>query len=117
MYINNKELSSKNYTLISGSTVITLKNEYMESLENGEYELKLTYSNGEEVTTNFVVKNKEENTKVETPIQDNKEEQTNEKVLDNTPKTGDRIFIVVSILVITILLKIFYSIMSKKRKN
>ena len=134
VYINNEELSSKNYTLESGSTVITLKNEYLESLDNGEYELKLKYSNGEEVATNFVVSNRvEENNKEETPIKENKEEtpikenkeetpikenkeeQVNENILDNTPKTGDTIIIIcISIIIVLVLGNLMIIIKKKK---
>lgn len=106
VYINNEELSSENYTLESGSTIITLKNEYLESLDIGEYELKLEYSNGEKVSTNFSVSEKEEE-----PIQT---EEKKDEELKNTPKTGDRITVSISIIGILFLINLIIVIKNKK---
>ena len=70
--INNVELDSKNYTLSEGSTVLTLKKEYLDTLKDDIYALTFVYGDGM-IETNFTVacnnantsddnqKNKEEN--------------------------------------------------------
>lgn len=43
------------YTIVSGSTKITLKGSYLETLSLGNHTIKLTYSNGQEPTAVFSV--------------------------------------------------------------
>ena len=54
--VNDKELDKSNYTLKSGSTILSLDKKYLSSLQNGTYNLKLVYTDGELETT-FVVNN------------------------------------------------------------
>lgn len=55
LYINDKLVDSENYTVESGSTIITLKDSYLKTLKDGKYRLKVTYLTGVEDTTNFTV--------------------------------------------------------------
>ena len=46
IFINGSALSSDYYTLTSGSTVLTLKPEYLNTLEKGSYTVRFTYHDG-----------------------------------------------------------------------
>ena len=56
--VNGKELDSKYYTLISGSTILTLKKEYLSTLSNNTYNIKFIYNDGSVETTFKIVNNK-----------------------------------------------------------
>lgn len=56
--VNDKELNKDDYTLKEGSTIITLKKEYLSTLEKGEYTLTITYTDGGEVTSTFNISDK-----------------------------------------------------------
>ena len=80
VYVDGVLVDSENYTSESGSTIITFKKEYVDSLSAGEHTLKVTFTDGGEATTTFTVANG-------TPDIDN-------------PKTGDNIalYIVTGVL-------------------
>ena len=84
LYVNDKEVSAEFYTVESGSTIVTLKKEYIAKLDNGEYTVKAEYENGNTAETTFTLEKVE---KVE-----------EEK--DETPKTGDFAVIAIAVLAI-----------------
>ena len=93
--INNQELSKEHYTLESGSTIITLKSSYLNTLKVGNYTLKLEYSNGKVSETTFEVLNKFEN-----------------------PATGDNIILYISLFFISVVgILCFYIFIKKNNKN
>ena len=51
IYINDKELDSDNYILEDNK--ITIKNDYLTTLENGTYTLKVEFANGTNITTDI----------------------------------------------------------------
>lgn len=53
--IDDIQISADNYTAISGSTVITLKEDYLKSLSVGTHKLTVLYNDGE-CSTNFEIK-------------------------------------------------------------
>lgn len=59
VFVDGKELSSDKYTAKSGSTIITLDEEYAKSLEKGEHTLAVEFTNNAKVTTTFTVVEKE----------------------------------------------------------
>ena len=71
VYVDNELVDPKNYTAESGSTIITLKKEFVDTLSVGEHTLKVVFNDGGEAITTFNV------AKVIVPI-------------DN-PQTGDNI--------------------------
>ena len=83
VYVDDVLVDSANYDLESGSTIITLKKEYVDTLSEGEHTLRAVFNDGGEATTKFTV------AKVNTPIQDDT------KTEDN-PKTGDNIIFYVA---------------------
>jgi len=53
--INGIELETSNYVVEKGSTIVTLKNDYLKTLSNGTYNLKINYTDGGYVETTFKV--------------------------------------------------------------
>ena len=76
--IDGTLIDAKNYTAVSGSTVITLKNDYLNTLSVSTHKLTVVYNDGE-CSTNFEVKATSEQTK---PTEGDKSDTT-------SPKTGD----------------------------
>ncbi|MGM9881767.1 MAG: MBG domain-containing protein, partial [Bacilli bacterium] len=55
VYIDNVLVDSENYTSESGSTIITFKQSYIDTLSVGEHTLKVIFLDGGEATTKFTV--------------------------------------------------------------
>ena len=55
VYVDNVLVDSSNYTSKSGSTIITLKKEFVDTLSVGEHTLKVLFNNGGEAITTFNV--------------------------------------------------------------
>lgn len=89
--VNGIDLDSSNYTITEGSTILTLKNEYLKNLKSGTYELTVTYTNGSSDTTTFIINEKEE---ITSP--------TVEDSVDN-PKTFDGILFYVGLSLVSII--------------
>ena len=86
VYIDNVLIDAKNYKAESGSTLITLSKEYVDTLSAGKHTIKVEFNDGGKATTKFEVKAKQVNT-------ENRENITN-------PQTGDNIgtYIILSII-------------------
>lgn len=91
LYINNKLVDKKYYTTKSGSTIITLNADYVETLEKGNYEVTATFTNGGTATTDLTI--------VSNEVAELKASET-KNVETKNPKTSDNIitYIVLSIL-------------------
>lgn len=59
VYVDDKEVDSKNYTVKSGSTIIIFNDEYTKQLKNGSHTLKVTFTDGESTTTTFEISTEE----------------------------------------------------------
>ena len=57
--IDGTLIDSSNYSVASGSTVVTLKTEYLKTLNKGEHELTIVFKNGS-AKTNFEIKSQSE---------------------------------------------------------
>lgn len=89
VYIDGTLIDAKNYKAESGSTVITLNKEYVDTLSIGEHTIKVEFSDGGLATTKFEVKAKQVNT---------------EKTEDITnPQTGDNIGTYIILFIISVL--------------
>ena len=99
--IDGEWLDKENYTATSGSTIITLKNEYLKTLSVGEHKITFVYTDGE-VSTNFEVK---ESGKIY------------EK--SSIPKTGDTSNILVwcSLFALSALIVFVITVRNKKKKS
>ncbi len=71
VYVDNELVDPKNYTAESGSTIITLKKEFVDTLSVGEHTLKVLFNDGGEAITTFNV--------------------AREMVPTDNPQTGDNI--------------------------
>ena len=87
--INDSWVNPENYMAASGSTIVTLKNEYLKALPEGTHELTVVYKDGQ-CNTNFEIKKTAEEIceNSDTASAEEKEKQ-NENSLN--PKTGDNI--------------------------
>ncbi len=77
VYVDENLLATDKYDSKSGSTIITLKDEYLKTLSVGEHELKVAFSDGGEAITKFIIKEKQSNT--------NNEENKNTENENNQP--------------------------------
>ena len=93
--VNDKELDKSNYELKSGSTILTLKKNYLSSLSNGTYRLKFVYSDGE-LSTTFIINN-------------------NKNTIN--PKTGDKLMFYVSMLILSFIELIVIGVLFKKKNS
>ena len=64
VYINDVKLDKNNYTSKEGSTIITLLKNYLNTLEAGTYNIKVSYITGVTATSKFIIKEK---TNIENP--------------------------------------------------
>ena len=92
VYVDNNLVDPSNYTSKDGSTIITLKKEFVDKLSIGEHTLKVLFNDGE-ATTTFTVEKVAE--------QEKHEEQEKDNSLN--PKTGDNIIIYVAIASISVI--------------
>ena len=86
--VDNVLIDAKNYTAISGSTIVTLKNDYLKTLSAGKHKLTVLYTDGE-CSANFEVKKAaSEQTK---PTEGDKSDTTTPSGSKDTtsPQTGD----------------------------
>ena len=61
--IDNQTLDKKDYTVASGSTLVTLNSSYLKSLEPGEHKITFNYTD-DNFTTNFFIDNNVNKTKI-----------------------------------------------------
>lgn len=90
--VNDVVIDESKYTITSGSTIVTLKKEYLQTLDKGTYTLKVSYSDGASASASF-------------------------SVTDVNPKTGDvaiNFMLLLSILLVGI---VIYKLAEKKGKR
>lgn len=101
-------LDKENYTVTSGSTIISLKKSYLETLINGTHKITFIYKDGEVSTTFTIIdsrkedssniKNNDETTTKSTELVENKKELS--------PKTGDKIILWIVTFIISLIITI-----------
>lgn len=116
--IDDEWIDSENYTAVSGSTVVTLKKEYLEKLSEGKHKLTIAYKDGE-CNTNFEIKKVATEEIYEnldnTSAQEEKEKQTENSL---NPRTGDNINMLLWISLLSVsFLGILEIAIYNKRKN
>jgi hypothetical protein len=67
IYVDETKLAATNYELVSGSTVLTLKAEYLNTISVGTHKLKFAYSDGSAETTFVINETSEEGKTTEAP--------------------------------------------------
>lgn len=95
-------VDGKNYISKSGSTIITLNKEYVDTLSIGKHTIKFVFNDGRETTTEFEVKEKEINNS-------NLENVTN-------PQTGDSITTHFILSIVSVLGIITFVMINNKKK-
>ena len=87
--VDGTKIDADKYTAVSGSTIVSLKKEYLETLSVGKHTLTVVYTDGE-CSTEFEIK-AASTAKKDTTDKENKSSKTTAAKLDNakTPKTGD----------------------------
>ena len=139
VYVDNKLVDPTNYDSKSGSTVITLKDEYLKTLSVGRHTLKVAFSDNGEAITKFTIKEKQQNEtpedskntentgstententeKEEQPENNNVTNNDVQKENTNNPKTGDNVIVYAVLFAIALLGIIALVIVNNiKRKN
>ena len=95
MLINEEALDNTDYLIDINKSTITLKNEYLKELKPGNYNLKVVLSNGEEASTSFTVKAKEN-------IIEENENIVNNKTEEN-PQTYDATFYYIILEILSVI--------------
>jgi hypothetical protein len=122
VYVDNKLVDSTNYDSKSGSTIITLKDEYLKTLSVGEHTLKVAFLDDGEAITKFTIKEKQQNTNIDVNENTkNEENQENDVKKDNkiaNPKTGDNVIVYAVLFVIALIgIIILIIVNNTKRKK
>ena len=120
VYVDNVLVDSSNYTSKSGSTIITLKKEFVDTLSVGEHTLKVVFNDGGEAETTFTIEKKAENNnnnENNTPSKPENKEEMKDKDNGSNPKTGDNIILYVAMASISIIGLGAIIIVSKKKKK
>lgn len=117
VYVDNVLVDSSNYTSKSGSTIIVLNKDYVDTLAVGEHTLKVAFADGGEAETTFTIAKKAENNNNNENNTPSKPEDK-EEMKDNgsNPKTGDNIMFYVAIASMSIIGLVATTIVAKKKK-
>ena len=117
VYVDNVLVDSSNYTSKSGSTIIVLNKDYVDTLAVGEHTLKVAFTDGGEAETTFTIARKAENNNNNENNTPSKPEDK-EEMKDNgsNPKTGDNIMLYVAIASMSIIGLGATTIVAKKKK-
>ena len=106
VYIDGALIDDKNFKAESGSTIITLFDEYLKMLAVGKHTIKFVFNDGGEATTNFEIKVKE--------IENTEEKNDNLENITN-PDTGDNLVMSIVLGVSSLVLLLGIVIFLKKR--
>ena len=128
VYVDNVLVDSSNYTSKSGSTIIVLNKDYVDTLAVGEHTLKVAFADGGEAETTFTIArkaednnnnedNNENNNENNTPSKPENKEEMKDKDNGSNPKTGDNIILYVAMASISIIGLGAIIIVSKKNKK
>ena len=128
VYVDNVLVDSSNYTSKSGSTIIVLNKDYVDTLAVGEHTLKVAFTDGGEAETTFTIArkaednnnnedNNENNNGNNTPSKPENKEEMKDKDNGSNPKTGDNIILYVAMASISIIGLGAIIIVSKKKKK
>ena len=119
VYVDNVLVDSSNYTSKSGSTIIVLNKDYVDTLAVGEHTLKVAFADGGEAETTFTIArkaedNNENNNENNTPSKPEDKEEMKDN--GSNPKTGDNIMLYVAIASMSIIGLGATTIVAKKKK-
>ena len=84
--IDDVVVETENYTLAEGSTILTIKSDYLNKLTIGKHSMEVAFSDGKVATTSFNVKEEKKNNTSQTPPASNTSSNTESVV--NTPNAS-----------------------------
>ena len=120
--VDENDVDEDNYILENGSTIVTLKDSYLKTLENGEHKLGLIYIDNT-IETNFTIEGNTIEQNEEKKSTENKEKNSNETIntrnagnLQN-PQTGDDISKTICLFFVSIIGSIILLLIIKKPIN
>ena len=96
--VNGKILEPSNYSLKSGSTILSLNKDYLSSLSNGTYDITFEYTDGS-INTTFIIDNKKTNTTFK------------------NPKTSDNIMIYIIMAIVGVIGILVFGFIIKRKMN
>lgn len=105
--VDDVTVDKENYTITSGSTIVTLKQSYLNTLLEGTHKISFVYKDGE-VSTTFTINNSKNNdTSDDVRIQENSTTTKPAAIDDNeesnsSPATGDNIILWIIISIIAV---------------
>ena len=114
--VDDEWVDKENYTAVSGSTVVTLKNEYLKTLSEGKHKITFVYKDGK-VNSNFEVKESREPTENSDDNEEKNFEENSNIPKSNNPKTGDSNILMCTSLFAASALAIFEVIAYDKKKK
>lgn len=88
--VDDKIIETSNYIVVSGSTVVTIKKEYLGTLAEGKHTLTFLYIDGE-VSTEFTI------------VKDEIKDEADDNTTNSSPKTGDNIELWVTLILVSTL--------------
>ena len=101
VYIDNILVDTNNYTSESGSTIITLKKDYVSKLSVGEHKLKVVFNDGGVAESKFTIS----------------EVKNEVKETVKNPQTGDSIATYIILSIISVVGIVVATIINKKKKE
>lgn len=119
--VDKADVNPLNYTALSGSVVVTLKSEYLETLTVGEHQLTAYFDDGDSVTVSFKIISKGEMSDSKTETKSNGKEAINEnakaaKVKSGLAKTADKAQLLIPVLMLLdSIMAVIYIILLKKK--
>lgn len=108
--VDGTTISASNYTAVSGSTKVTIKSAYLDTLSEGTHKLTFVYNDGE-VSTNFIVAKADTTsdsttTESETATADTtsttSSQATNTTAKTKNPPTADNILLYAGLLIVSL---------------
>ncbi|MBR4059833.1 MAG: FIVAR domain-containing protein, partial [Lachnospiraceae bacterium] len=127
--MDNREVDAANYTVKEGSTIVTFKTEYLETLSAGEHTVTLLYADGSSVDSKLTILAAASDDTDDTQDDDTSGEDSNdEEAADSTestpaeasgPSTGDNSNLILwfMLMVVTIVLCGFIGLKNRKTKQ
>ena len=99
--IDGEEIDSSNYVVTSGSTIITLKQSYLNKLSIGSHTMKTIFTDGSVAYSTITVM--EEDNETNNVDKENTNKENNNNLTSSNPKTGDNIVTFVAMFMVSVL--------------
>ncbi len=101
VYMDDKEVDRSNYVVTTGSTIITLKQSYLNELAIGSHTMKTIFTDGSVAYSTITVM--EEYNETNNVDKENTNKENNTNLTSSNPKTGDNIVTFVAMFMVSVL--------------